>query len=157
MAHTAAYLNAESFWWWQCNKYVLDTPPPSNSPSLISLNGFCGHKAQCFHFGLHKPVWPSGKALGWQAEGHRFDLLWLSFLLKNCGIWTLFCDFAHTNNETLTVTVHHGCNCTHTCFKKNKNFCHNFVIFSSTSRKFHGFVNEVKVLLCKVLHSLSNK
>ena len=30
-----------------------------------------------------------------------FDLLWLSFLFKNCGLWALSCDFAHTINETL--------------------------------------------------------
>ena len=46
-------------------------------------------------------VWPSGKALGWEAEGPRFDPLRLSFLFKNCGLWTLSCDFAHTINETL--------------------------------------------------------
>ena len=43
-----------------------------------------------------EPVWPSGKALGWQAEGLRFDPLRLSFLFKNCGLWTLSCDFANT-------------------------------------------------------------
>ena len=45
--------------------------------------------------------WPSGKALGWQVEGPRFDPLQLSFLFKNCDLWTLSCDFAHTVNETL--------------------------------------------------------
>ena len=39
-------------------------------------------------------VWPSGKALGWQAEGPRFDtasaLPGLS-LQKGCGLWTLSC------------------------------------------------------------------
>ena len=48
---------------------------------------------------LCEPVWPSGKALGF--EGPWFDPLWLSFLYKNCGSWTLSCDFAHTINETL--------------------------------------------------------
>ena len=43
-----------------------------------------------------EPVWPSGKALGWEAEGPRFDPLRLSFLFKNDGLWTLSCDFAHT-------------------------------------------------------------
>ena len=46
-------------------------------------------------------VWPSGKALCWSAEGLRFDSLRLSFLFKNCCLWTLSCDFAHTINETL--------------------------------------------------------
>ena len=43
------------------------------------------------------------KALGWWAEGPRFDKLRLSVLFKNCGLWTLSCDFslAHTVNETL--------------------------------------------------------
>ena len=48
-----------------------------------------------------EPVWPSGKASGWLAEGPRFDPLRLSFLFKNCGLWTLSCDLAHTINETL--------------------------------------------------------
>ena len=48
-----------------------------------------------------EPVWPSGKELGWQAEGPRSDPLGLSSLFKTCGLWTLSCDFAHTINETL--------------------------------------------------------
>ena len=48
-----------------------------------------------------EPVWPSGKALGWEAEGLWFDPLRLSLLFKNCGLWTLSCYFAHTINETL--------------------------------------------------------
>ena len=48
-----------------------------------------------------EPVWPSGKALGWLAEGPRFDPIRLSFLFKYCGLWRLSCDFAHTVNETL--------------------------------------------------------
>ena len=35
-----------------------------------------------------------------KAEGPRFDPLRLSYLFKNCGLWTLSCDFAHTINET---------------------------------------------------------
>ena len=31
---------------------------------------------------LSEPVWPSGKALGWYAEGPRFDPLRLSFFFK---------------------------------------------------------------------------
>ena len=46
-------------------------------------------------------MWPSGKALGWLAEGPRLDPLRLSFLFKDCGLWTLSSDFAHTINETL--------------------------------------------------------
>ena len=46
-------------------------------------------------------VWPSGKALGWSAEGPRFDPLRLSFLFKNGGLRTLSFGFAHTINETL--------------------------------------------------------
>ena len=30
-----------------------------------------------------EPVWPSGKALGWEAEGHWFDPLRLSFLFSS--------------------------------------------------------------------------
>ena len=47
-----------------------------------------------------EPVWPSGKALGWKAEGPRFDPLRLSCLYKNGGLWTLSGDFVHTINET---------------------------------------------------------
>ena len=64
----------------------------------------------------HEPVWPSGKALGWSAEGPRFSPLRLSFLLKIGGLWTLFCDFAHTINEMLkrltqlpTLMQNHSC------------------------------------------------
>ena len=46
-------------------------------------------------------VWPSRKALGWEAKGPWFDPLRLSFLIKNCGLRTLSCDFAHTIYETL--------------------------------------------------------
>ena len=63
-----------------------------------------------------EPVWPSGKALGWKAElGPRFDSLRLSFLFKNCGLWTLSCDFGQTINEILkwltqlpTLTQNHS-------------------------------------------------
>ena len=60
MAHTAAHLNAESFWWWQCSEQVLDIktiPDPPTSPSLISLNGFCGRKASCFQNAMES-AWP---------------------------------------------------------------------------------------------------
>ena len=53
-----------------------------------------------FPDGRREPVRPSGKALGWQAEGPRFDPLRLSFLFKNCVLRTLSCDFAHIFNET---------------------------------------------------------
>ena len=32
---------------------------------------------------VSEPVWPSGKALGWEAEGPRFDPLRLSFLFSS--------------------------------------------------------------------------
>ena len=32
---------------------------------------------------FREPVWPSGKALGWEAEGPRFDPLRLSFLFSS--------------------------------------------------------------------------
>ena len=41
-----------------------------------------------------EPVWPSGQALGWYAEGPRFDSASaLSSLQKGCGLWTPSCDF----------------------------------------------------------------
>ena len=42
-----------------------------------------------YHLRLSQPVWPSGKALGWQAEGPRFvsasDLFSLQKPLVICG------------------------------------------------------------------------
>ena len=56
MAHTAAHLNAESIWWWQCNEWMLDIkkkyikiPDPPPSPSLINLNGLCGRVPPACH------------------------------------------------------------------------------------------------------------
>ena len=41
-----------------------------------------------------EPVWPSGKALGWSAEGPRFDSASaLLPLQKGCGLWTQSSDF----------------------------------------------------------------
>ena len=67
---------------------------------MQAQRGVSRHTADTY---CNEPVWPSGKALGWQAEGPRFDPLRLSFLFKNCGLWTLSCDFAHTINETLKM------------------------------------------------------
>ena len=51
---------------------------------------------------LCEPVWPSGKALGWSAEGPWFDPLRLSFLFSSKTVVNgQSCDFAHTINETL--------------------------------------------------------
>ena len=56
---------------------------------------------------LREPVWPSGKALGWYAEGPRFESA--SALLSLQKLW-----FVHghclvtvslTINETLVVTA----------------------------------------------------
>ena len=45
-----------------------------------------------------EPVWPSGKAFGWQAEGPRLDSASaLLSLQKGCGLWTLSCDFVPHN------------------------------------------------------------
>ena len=62
-----------------------------------------------------EPVWPSGKALDCEVEGPRFDPLWLSFLIENCGLWTLSCHFAHTKHQTFkwltqlpTLTQNHS-------------------------------------------------
>ena len=57
--------------------------------------------ARIYMYIAREPVWPSGKALGWSAEGPWFDPLRLSFILKLCGLWTLSRDFAHTMNEAL--------------------------------------------------------
>ena len=40
--------------------------------------------------GSSEPVWRSGKALGWLAEGPRFESASaLLSLLKGCGLWTV--------------------------------------------------------------------
>ena len=70
------------------------TPP--TSLSLISLNGFCGRKAQCFlvrykgaaneHVLVgREPVWPSGKALGWLSR--RTSVRSASALLSLQKLW----------------------------------------------------------------------
>ena len=50
-----------------------------------------------------EPVWPRG--LRRYASGKQKDLgsnlLRLSFLFKNCGLWTLSSDFVPQNYETL--------------------------------------------------------
>ena len=45
-----------------------------------------------------EPVWPSRKALGWSAEGPRFNStsVFLS-LQKDCDLWILSCDFVPHN------------------------------------------------------------
>ena len=51
---------------------------------------------------MSEPVWPSGKALGWWAEGPRFDTASaLLSLQKGCGLWTLSCDCPSLPTETL--------------------------------------------------------
>ena len=46
------------------------------------------------HTLLGRLVWPSGKALGWEAEGPWLDSASaLLSLQKGCGLWTLHCDF----------------------------------------------------------------
>ena len=48
--------------------------------------------------GFSEPVWPSGEALGWYAEGPRLDSASaLLSLQKGCGLWTLSCDFVPHN------------------------------------------------------------
>ena len=37
-------------------------------------------------FIVHDPLWPGGKALGWQAEGPWFDPLQFSFLFSSKSV-----------------------------------------------------------------------
>ena len=48
-----------------------------------------------------EPVWSSGKALGWQAEGPRFKSASALLSLQKLCVWTLSCDFVPHNYETL--------------------------------------------------------
>ena len=53
---------------------------------------------------LGEPVWPSGKALGWEVAeaGPRFDTASaLLSLQKGCGLWTLSCDCPSLLTETV--------------------------------------------------------
>ena len=51
---------------------------------------------------MGEPVWPSGKALGWEVEGPRFSIaLALLSLQKGCGLWTLLCDCPSLPTESL--------------------------------------------------------
>ena len=59
---------------------------------------FPGYFDAILHLTVREPVWPSGKALGWEAEGHRLDSASvLPSLQKDCGLWTLSCDFLPHN------------------------------------------------------------
>ena len=42
-----------------------------------------------------EPVWPSGKALDWLADGPCSSLVRFSSVFKSSGLCTLPCDFAH--------------------------------------------------------------
>ena len=43
-----------------------------------------------------EPVWPSGKALGWLAEGPRFESVSALLSRKKLCLWILSCNFVHT-------------------------------------------------------------
>ena len=77
----------------------------SNLTSVFHGSGTYYHRLKKdIYVKVHgKPVWPSGKALWLVSRGTsvRSASVLLSLLLKNCGLWTLYCDFAHTINETL--------------------------------------------------------
>ena len=72
-------------------KSISTTLPP------IKPHGFVDVKHHVYvSTAKGEPVWLSGKALGWQAEGPRFDTASaLLSLQKGCGLWTLSCDFVH--------------------------------------------------------------
>ena len=88
---------------WTCLDYC------STFPTSSSVTPYSTRPARCsaqepqrafisltIYICTREPVWPSGKALGWQAEGPRFDTASaLLSLRKGCGLWTLSCDFVH--------------------------------------------------------------
>ena len=68
--------------------------PPPFSPvgRCLPATGRCRavrYKRQCLNsrFLCREPVWPSGKALGWQAEGPRFESA--SALLSLQKVWSM--------------------------------------------------------------------
>ena len=52
-------------------------------------------------FESRRNVWPCGKAQAGKQRDLGSNPLRLSFLFKSCGLWTLSCDFAPHNYETL--------------------------------------------------------
>ena len=62
----------------------------------FKMGSFSRDKVPQTSFRFCEPVWPSGMALGWEAEGPRFDTASaLLSLQKGCGLWILSCDFVH--------------------------------------------------------------
>ena len=63
--------------------------------ALVTVaSGGDGLKLPRFFTRACEPIWPSGKALGWQADGPSSSRLRLSFLLTSCGLIASSCDFA---------------------------------------------------------------
>ena len=74
--HTAEFINAHDQ-----HSCVINT----NTQQLIAYKRYGGLDG-----GSSEPVWPSGKALGWLAEGPRFESASaLLSHLKGCGLWTV--------------------------------------------------------------------
>ena len=64
--------------------------------------GYRIYKAQKTHVWTCDPVWPSGKALGWYTEGHRFESA--SAVLSLQKLWsvdTCLVNLSLTINKTL--------------------------------------------------------
>ena len=71
-------------------------PPPTHIPTPPSVWNLC--TLVLFSFPVSSLVSQSGQAVRRYAGKQRdlgLNLLRLSFLLKNCGLWTLSCDFVH--------------------------------------------------------------
>ena len=79
-------------WETQCGRGVTQGLQSPTSPTG------CGLKDQPVGYHPREPVWTSGKALGWKAEGPWLDSASaLLSLPKGCGLWTLSCDFVPHN------------------------------------------------------------
>ena len=48
-----------------------------------------------------EPVWPSGRAVGWKAEGPRFESASALLSLQRLWLWTQLVTLSLTINETL--------------------------------------------------------
>ena len=74
----------------------LSPPPPTHIPTPPSVWNLC--TLVLFSFPVSSLVSQSGQAVRRYAGKQRdlgLNLLRFSFLLKNCGLWTLSCDFVH--------------------------------------------------------------
>ena len=86
----------------QKEENVTVTVREGGSGVEVGGRGYRIDKAQKTHVWTCEPVWPSGKALGWYAEGYRFEST--SAVLSLQKLWpvdTCLVNLSLTINKTL--------------------------------------------------------